>query len=78
MPDTLTLNQWELIQRLQNGQCAHPDCEETELEMDHIIPISDDECPGTVIENIQGLCRSHNASKNNQIIDYRPISVEVI
>jgi 5-methylcytosine-specific restriction endonuclease McrA len=63
-----TAQEWnELVEKF-NHQCVC--CKQVKkLEADHVIPVS--KGGTTNIENIQPLCRSCNARKNNKIIDYR-------
>jgi 5-methylcytosine-specific restriction endonuclease McrA len=57
---TVTEAEWEAINASQDDKCAH--CgRRVKLEMDHVIPLS--KGGPNVKENIQGLCRSCNASK---------------
>ena len=52
-----------------DGKCMCCE-EEKELETDHIIPVH---FKGkTILDNLQFLCRSCNARKNNKSTDYRP------
>ena len=64
-----TLGDWETLKKQYGFQC--PRCGRSEpeikLEADHIIPLS--KGGSNYIENIQPLCRSCNASKNNKILN---------
>lgn len=66
-----TLQQWEELKQLYNYTCLSCGKSEPEiqLEIDHVIPLS--KHGSNDISNIQPLCRSCNASKHNNIVDYR-------
>lgn len=55
----------ELLRRGSPYSCAVPGCAETDITVDHIVPLSQG---GTNdISNLQLLCRSHNCSKGAKI-----------
>lgn len=59
LPDTLTKQQWLDCLAYFNNQCAvcgKPFSNENKPYMDHWIPLSDPNCPGTVARNIIPLC----------------------
>jgi len=65
-----TLEEWELIKSQYGNMCVF--CQKIEslnrkLTQDHILPLS--KCGSDFIENIQPLCFSCNASKQDKIID---------
>jgi 5-methylcytosine-specific restriction endonuclease McrA len=65
---SFTAEEWQVLCEKHNHRCLC--CGKKKLlESDHIIPIS--EGGSSDIENIQPLCRSCNASKGTQTIDYR-------
>ena len=65
---SFTLEEWEALCKSYGNVCCHPGCEETNLTVDHIVPLSKD---GTNdISNLQPLCRSHNSSKGAKEINY--------
>lgn len=65
----VTKKEWGDLKEKHGNKCIYPDCSETKVEMDHVIPLS----LGGIhaIGNIQPLCRFHNASKGAKAIDYR-------
>lgn len=64
-----TLDEWSDLRREYGNTCIVPGCKNTNLEPDHVIPVSKG---GTSdISNIQPLCRFHNRSKGTKVIDYR-------
>lgn len=64
-----TSGEWRELCAEYGNTCAVPGCERTDLEPDHVIPISKGGCNN--IGNIQPLCVWHNRSKSNKVIDYR-------
>lgn len=55
--------------RLLTSPCAFPGCSGTDIEIDHIIPLSRGGSHG--IGNLQALCRHHNRSKHSKLwIEY--------
>jgi len=65
---SFTAEEWQALCKKYDNCCLC--CGEVKpLTIDHIIPIS--EGGSSDIENIQPLCRSCNASKGTQTIDYR-------
>lgn len=64
-----TPDEWLELLEFYKHRCLFPGCENTNLTPDHVVPLSKG---GTnTIENIQPLCRHHNATKYIDIIDYR-------
>lgn len=65
LPDTFTKTEWEYAVAWWGG-CAY--CGVTlstrDLTIDHIIPISSPDCPGTIAENIVPACKSCNCAKH--------------
>lgn len=61
---------FEIITAEQGSVCLVPDCVRTDIELDHVIPLS---LGGThTIDNLQVLCAHHNRSKGNRsTADYR-------
>jgi hypothetical protein len=65
----ITKNEWQAILDRYGHKCLYPRCDRTDVEMDHIIPVA---IGGThTIDNVQPLCRFHNAQKHTKVIDYR-------
>lgn len=69
LPDTFTVADWQHAIRYFHGQCAvcyrFPRSGST-LTMDHWIPLSSPDCPGTVPNNILPLCKQCNSSKSSK------------
>lgn len=63
-----THQEWFDLCAKYNDRCACCGAEK-QLEADHVLPVS--KGGSSNIDNIQPLCRSCNARKNNQVIDYR-------
>lgn len=70
LPDTLTIEEWKYAISYWNGCCAYCFEEVESLTLDHYIPLSNPDCPGTVAQNIIPACRSCNSSKNNGDVMY--------
>jgi 5-methylcytosine-specific restriction endonuclease McrA len=64
-----TIGEWQALCRQYGDKCAVPGCERTDLEPDHVVPIS--KGGQNDIANIQPLCVHHNRSKSDMTIDYR-------
>ena len=67
-PCTLTLIQWEKILETQGNKCAicgKRFCKSRPPTKDHIVPLS--KGGGLTFENVQALCVSCNASKQNKL-----------
>lgn len=65
LPDAFTQLDWEMACQFFDNSCAY--CESVEsLEPDHIIPLRDAGCPGTVSSNIVPACKSCNRSKQHK------------
>ena len=69
LPDTFTIEEWRYARKWFNGKCAYCDIAEElpprpQFHADHVIPISDPNCPGTVKENMVPACASCNTSKS--------------
>lgn len=60
---------WERILAYWQHACAHCGWQGTPLEIDHIIPVRDARCPGTVPWNIVPSCRACNRTRRA-----RPVS----
>jgi 5-methylcytosine-specific restriction endonuclease McrA len=69
MGDTVSMSD---VLALHGMTCLFPGCESLEVEMDHVVPLS---LGGThTLDNLQPLCRKHNASKSNRsCADYRSV-----
>ena len=58
------------LRRITSAPCAFPGCTGTDIELDHVIPLSRGGSHG--IGNLQPLCRHHNRTKHNKTwIEYR-------
>jgi len=67
-----TSEEWDSMCLLVGGRCVA--CGQiTKLEVDHVIPVS--QGGRNDIDNIQPLCRSCNASKGPNEMDYRPMTL---
>lgn len=67
-----TLKEWNQLCEMYGNVCLC--CKQPKkLEADHVIPIS--KGGSNTIDNIQPLCRTCNAKKNNKFIDYRPTAL---
>lgn len=71
LPATLTTRQWEAILLHWNGRCAYCGNQpgllpNMKITMDHFIPLSSLQCPGTVPTNVLPACLSCNDSKHNR------------
>lgn len=74
LPNTLTPDQWDQVLNYFDQRCAvcgrlPSEHEGLTIAADHWIPVSDPNCPGTVIWNIVPLCHGNtgcNNSKSNQ------------
>lgn len=67
-----TEEQWTTLLQMTNYKCLYPGCSNKPTR-DHIISLK--RGGGDEIENIQPLCLSHNGSKQDKSIDYRPRQV---
>jgi hypothetical protein len=66
----ITKQEWEAVLKKYGNRCLYPGCEDTDITMDHVKPLS---LGGThTADNTQPLCRHHNLSKGAKYIDYRP------
>lgn len=64
-----TLEEWRTLCLQYDNKCLYPGCERTDLQADHIVPIS--KGGSSDISNIQPLCAHHNQSKKDKTVDYR-------
>lgn len=63
LPDDFTSEDWVYCLEYWNYQCAI--CGDDEkLHADHWIPLSNDDCPGTVVDNMVVLCEHCNETKH--------------
>jgi 5-methylcytosine-specific restriction endonuclease McrA len=68
LPDAFTHDEWIATIDYWRNCCAY--CGQTgKLTLDHYIPLSDPNCPGTVAHNIVPACGKCNTSKRNHPID---------
>lgn len=68
--ETVTKGDWSLVLEVYGSKCLYPDCIETSITIDHVVPLS--RGGRNHISNLQPLCLSHNCSKQSKIEDYRP------
>lgn len=68
----VTFDQWQAIKTLYEDRCLACGRKPPEiaLEMDHVVPLNRGGAHD--VSNVQPLCRSCNARKSQQTIDYRP------
>jgi len=64
---SFTPSEWNLLCDWFGGMCLA--CGSSSLTIDHVVPLAQGGSNG--IENLQPLCGSCNASKNDRTIDYR-------
>jgi hypothetical protein len=65
----ITLVEWESVLQKYGHRCLYPNCERTDLTIDHVVPIA---LGGThTVDNVQPLCSYHNRKKGKKAIDYR-------
>jgi hypothetical protein len=65
LPDTLTIDQWTHALKYWNGCCAYCGDTPEKITLDHYIPLSNPDCPGTIAKNSIPACFSCNSSKND-------------
>jgi hypothetical protein len=71
-PENFTLQDWQRCLDWWNGCCAYCGNQQSfwhTIEMEHYIPVSALDCPGTVPSNILPACRECNASKSNKLAE---------
>lgn len=66
LPDTLTAAQWNYALEYWDGCCAYSLARPDKITLDHYIPLSHTDCPGTTAKNCLPACRSCNSSKLNK------------
>lgn len=72
-------DEWERIIDAFSGACAYCRQSSGRLEADHVIPLSDPGCPGTVVGNLVPACAPCNRSKRRKRLDeWRPEVVEYV
>lgn len=69
-PDTFTDDQWEVCLSWWGNHCAYCGRHESELpssmNADHVIPLANPNCVGTIASNILPACRACNVSKKDR------------
>lgn len=63
LPNTLTRQEWINCLSYWRNKCAY--CEGEAQHADHFIPLSQKECPGTVVENMLPSCAKCNLTKHD-------------
>lgn len=63
LPDTLTRDEWQNALAWWDG-CAYCGLQSDSLTLDHVIPLSSAECPGTTADNCIPACPNCNTSKS--------------
>lgn len=72
-PYALTVQQWNEIKTLLDYKCAYCDTFCEKLELEHVVPLCVDNCPGTVIGNVVPACPDCNRSKGvRRVENWRP------
>jgi hypothetical protein len=69
LPATLTNDEWERCVHYFDGCCAYCGTQSglwNKVALDHLIPLSSADCPGTVACNVLPCCMSCNASKRDR------------
>jgi hypothetical protein len=69
LPDTLTTEQWQVCIDYFGGCCAacgRPPGLWHRLSLDHFIPLSSDNCPGTTVFNAIPLCSGEGGCNNSK------------
>jgi 5-methylcytosine-specific restriction endonuclease McrA len=66
---SFTPEEWLRLLECFGNRCLVLGCDNTDITVDHVIPIS--KGGSNTIDNLQPLCRHHNAVKHDKIIDYR-------
>lgn len=69
---SFTSDEWIDLCEKYGMVCINPDCERTDLTVDHVIPLSKGGM--NTIDNIQPLCKSCNCKKATKTVDYRSLS----
>jgi hypothetical protein len=65
----ITAEEWQAVLDKYGHKCLYPNCERTDIEMDHVVPLA---FGGThTADNVQPLCVYHNRNKYTQTVDYR-------
>ncbi len=64
LPSDFSEADWKSVLSHWKNRCAF--CgKQSMLQIDHYIPLSNSECPGTILRNIVPACKSCNSSKND-------------
>ena len=69
LPNTLTASEWRYALEYFNQSCAYCGNQEgfwNRIEVEHFIPVTASNCPGSTKDNILPACRHCNSSKNNK------------
>lgn len=65
LPDTLTKDQCKRAVEYFENKCVYCGKELSVVTLDHYIPVSDPDCPGTIASNMLPACFTCNASKQD-------------
>lgn len=69
---TFTTAEWLDILKKSGNRCLVPGCTNDDITVDHVVPIS--KGGSNTADNLQPLCRHHNAVKHDKIMDYRALA----
>ena len=65
----VTEKQWRSVLEKYGNKCLYPNCENTDITQDHVIPLSRGGMHS--VDNLQPLCKKHNFEKHTNTVDYR-------
>jgi len=67
LPDTFTFQHWQYCLQYFDNRCAYCREKVERLDMEHFIPLSHPQCPGTTPENMLPACPACNYSKHTTL-----------